>query len=138
MSSTPALAAKEIKKLLSKKFPLIKFTVKSQSYTGGSAVNVSYVDGVPTGEVWALISQFKYGHYDGMNETYEYSSVRKDIPQVKYLIVQRSLSELSKQVLIKDIMAKYGLTEWNDDICKKTLDMWTDQAIWKASLERTF
>ena len=34
-----------------------------------------------------IVSKYQYGHFDGMNDIYEYSNSREDIPQAKYIHV---------------------------------------------------
>ena len=41
--------------------------------------------------------QFEYGHFDGMTDMYEYSNSRDDIPQVKFIFVENSYSDETKQ-----------------------------------------
>lgn len=90
--SESAQAAKAIRKILKKEFPHLKFTVTSSS-NGGTSVNVGYLNGVPTKEVQKHIGQFQKGHFDGMTDCYEYSNTNDEIPQVKFLFVNRELSE---------------------------------------------
>ena len=100
-----AQAAKMIRKILKEKFPGQKAIVRSQSFAGGNAIDV-YIGGkcktrednftiapdCPENalrrDVKSQIRQFKYGKFDGMQDLYEYTNVRDDIPQVKYLHVK--------------------------------------------------
>lgn len=91
--STHAKAASEIRKILKKEFPKTKFRVKSSSYSMGSSVDVYWIDGPTTDAVQSLISQFQYGHFDGMTDMYEYSNSRDDIPQVKHVLTNRRMSD---------------------------------------------
>lgn len=87
--STPAMAAKGIKSILKVKYPHIKFAVKSERYSGGDSVRVSWNLGIKTEEIEKLVKDYEYGHFDGMNDIYEYSNVKKGIPQTKYLFCTR-------------------------------------------------
>ena len=91
--STHAKAASEIRKILKREFPKTKFKVISQSYSMGSSVDVYWFDGPTKDAVQSLISQFQYGHFDGMTDMYEYSNSRDDIPQVKYVCTNRRMSD---------------------------------------------
>jgi hypothetical protein len=93
MKSTAALCAKAVRKELKEKFPGIKFSVRSDNFTGGDAVRVSWYDGPTYDEVDTLLTKYQYGHFDGMQDLYEFSNVRADIPQTKYLTCSRHMSE---------------------------------------------
>lgn len=65
-------AAKMIRAELKKKFPGVKFSVRSQSYAGGSSVNVSYTDGPAYKRVVAIVEAYEGASFDGMIDM-EYS-----------------------------------------------------------------
>lgn len=88
-----AQAASEIRKYLKHVYPSIKFSVKSKSYTGGSSVDVNWVNGPTTEEVDKLIGKYEYGQFDGMQDLYEMTNVRNDIPQVKYVFARREVTQ---------------------------------------------
>ena len=76
-------------------------SVKSSIYSMGSSLNVYVVDLLPAieKELKSYVSQFEYGHFDGMEDIYEMSNVRDDIPQVKYAFVNNQLSdELAQKI----------------------------------------
>lgn len=78
----------------------IKAKVASKSYSGGCSVTVRVVDQVPAvmEEIKKAFSQYEYGHFNGMEDIYEYSNSRSDIPQVKFLFVENDYSdELTQQ-----------------------------------------
>ncbi|MEC5509955.1 LPD29 domain-containing protein [Klebsiella oxytoca] len=64
-------AVKNIRILLKKHFPGIKFSVRMPHY---GSVYVSWDDGAPEETVYAVISRFKHGSYDGMSECYSYNN----------------------------------------------------------------
>ena len=59
-NSSHALTSSNIKKHLKKQYPGHKFSVKSQSYSGGSSVNVSWTDGPSYTEVDEFVDRFQY------------------------------------------------------------------------------
>jgi hypothetical protein len=73
----------------------VKIRVRSEAYSGGTSVTVNMVDQSPATleEIKSEASQYKYGHFDGMTDSYEYSNSRKDIPQVKFLFVENRMSD---------------------------------------------
>jgi hypothetical protein len=60
--------AKEIRKVLKSKFPLTKFSVRSQSYSGGCSITVYWKDGYSKAEVEEVIEQFDGATFDGMTD----------------------------------------------------------------------
>lgn len=96
MKTQAALAAQAIKKELKVKFPSVKFSITSKNYSGGNHVEVSYEDGPMQSEVEAITNKYEYGHFDGMQDLYEYTNCRDDIPQTKYLFIHRKMSEAAK------------------------------------------
>lgn len=58
--------AKHIRGILKKNFPGQKFSVRSQSYSGGSSINVDYTDGPSSDSVKDLIGHLHGCGFDGM------------------------------------------------------------------------
>lgn len=113
MKSTQANCAAEIKKALKAAFPLVKFSVRSEDFAGGDAVNISWFDGPKESRVNAIVKKYQYGHFDGMTDYYESSNVIEGLPQVKFVQTSRSMHPDTKAV----IMAEMGITaaEWNQN-----------------------
>lgn len=61
-----AETAKLIRKALAKAFPGYKFSVRSNTYSGGASIDVGWVDGPPASVVDAVVSGFAGGRFDGM------------------------------------------------------------------------
>ena len=133
-----AMAAKEIRTILKKAYPSIKFKVTSENFSMGNAVNVSWDNGVPSAEAEKLISHYEHGHFNSMEDIYEYSNSRDDIPQCKYLMVSRNITEDNLEKVRQEIMQDYGMTEWNDTICREKFNMWGMEKINHESRNRTF
>lgn len=132
MKHEAALAAKQIKQILKKEFPSINFSVTSENYAGGNAVRIHYTDGVPTEQVDKLVKKFQYGNFDGMNDIYEFSNVREDIPQAKYVQVQRDISPEVKQSMKTKIAKDFGIENENDEQqWYEKFKCWSDQVIWR-------
>jgi len=112
-----ALCAKAIRKILKKAFPEIKFSVRSQSYSMGDNVRVKWTDGIDTERVKELIWHFEYGTFDGMTDMYNNDNMRKDIPQTKYLFIEREISDAVMEKAF-EIVSKY----WVDYQGCKNLD----------------
>lgn len=110
-----ALASKMIKKELKEKFPTIKFAVHSQNYAGGDSVHIQYENGVPSKEVDKVVAKYQYGNFNGMEDIYEYSNSRDDIPQAKYVQVQRDITSSVRERVKENIAKKFGIKEINNE-----------------------
>ncbi len=90
------VASRNIKRELKLKFPGVKFSVKSEGYSGGNSVSVRWTDGPRVEDVKKITSKYEMGHFDGMTDSYEYD--RRNVwPEVfggtKYLHTSRSYSD---------------------------------------------
>jgi len=85
--SIAAKTAKAIREELKQVFPEIKFSVKSETYSMGTAVTITYEDGPTREQVYEVVNKYQYGHFNGMNDCYEMTNKRNDIPQVKYVVI---------------------------------------------------
>lgn len=87
--------------------------VTSKGYSMGSSIGVDVEDLRPPvmQEVKAYAAQFQYGHFDGMQDMYEYSNSRKDIPQAKYVFVNNHLSEALRQKIWSFAVQYFGLQD---------------------------
>ena len=99
MKTESAKAAAAIRKELKANFPNIKFRVRSQNYSMGDNVNVEYVDGPAVKDVEAITDKYEYGSFNGMEDIYEITNNRDHIPQTKYLVVERSMSDASRSMI---------------------------------------
>ena len=64
--------AKIIRVELAKAFPGIKFSVTSDKYSGGSSVNVKWIDGPTMKQVEAVAGKFHGASFDGMQDLKSY------------------------------------------------------------------
>ncbi len=67
------LAAKNIRRELKAAFPKVKFSVRSESYTGGDNINVGWTDGPTVEQVEKITAKYSGGDFDGMTDSYNYS-----------------------------------------------------------------
>jgi len=109
-------ASSAIRNELKNAFPKIKFYVKSKVYSGGDSVSIMWTDGPTVKQVRAIVDKYEYGHFDGMTDTYVMSNNRKDIPQVKYVLEQRTISD----ELLEDVKKEISnfITNPDDDARK--------------------
>ena len=98
-SSSHAGAAAAIKQELKEAFPNIKFSVRSDSFSGGDSVHIAWTDGPTTRQVEYISGKYQYGHFNGMEDIYENTNSRDDIPQAKYISEHRQKSEQIQALL---------------------------------------
>lgn len=100
--SSHAGAAAAIKAELKTKFPGIKFSVTSDSFSMGDSVDIRWEDGPTTKDVEEYADKYQYGHFNGMEDIYENTNSREDIPQAKYVHCNRQMSAELREKLTPD------------------------------------
>jgi hypothetical protein len=117
------LAAKNIRLELARAFPGIKFSVRSSSFAGGNDVTVSWTNGPTTKEVKAITGKYQEGHFDGMNDIYEYDreGVWCDVfGGAKYVSESRHIDAEGYTAMVKDLCTMnnvpYSPEEWRIQI----------------------
>jgi len=103
-----AQAAAVIRRTLKAAYPYTTFRVRSKSFSMGNDVRVDWIDGPTTAQVDRRIGQHEMGHFDGMIDLYEYSNVRDDIPQAKYVMTHRGYSPATLAALVAQINRRWG------------------------------
>jgi len=91
MKTQAAKAASQIKKELKSQFPDTKFSVTSDTYSGGSSIQITYKDGPTKQKVQSIANYWVAGHFNGMIDLYEYDSGKDDRPTAKYVFVNREM-----------------------------------------------
>jgi hypothetical protein len=116
-SSTQAQAAKAIKAELKAAFPSISFSVRAESASMMTAVNISWTNGATTSEVKAITDKYQYGKFDGMTDSYDNNNKIEGLPQVKFVSVSRQICDTAKAEILKLVVAENNLpedTQYND------------------------
>lgn len=108
--SPHAAAAKAIRRDLKAAFPGHTFKVRASAFSNGDAVDIHWIDGPTTDEVEKIVGQYEHGHFDGMIDLYEYDNIRRDIPQVKYVMTERRASRAAFKAIIAQLNQRRG---WN-------------------------
>lgn len=111
-----AETAKKIRKTLKANFPGIKFSVRSENYAGGCAVNVSYTDGPAVDKVKSLCHQYQSASFDGSidlqtNHGYEDPETGDHYDGADWVGVQRELSFETTKALADEILKRYGMND---------------------------
>jgi hypothetical protein len=89
------MAAYNIRIMLKAAFPGVKFSVKSDSFSMGDSVDISWTDGPTAAEVDAITGKFSAGSFSGMDDSYTYTSSPwgELFGSSKYVNTSRSLSD---------------------------------------------
>jgi len=85
----------------------------SSSFSMGDSVRVK-VENQPPHIMTMLndeLKQYQYGHFNGMEDIYEYSNSRDDVPQTKYLSIDNSYSEEMHQKAWSFLRATFSEAE---------------------------
>ena len=107
--SDHALAAANIRRELKHAFPGQKFSVRSDSYSGGDSVSIHWTLGPTTKEIDAFTSKYQEGTFNGMIDLYEYDADRtftSHYGSVKYVLTQRDCST-ARQAIEKQLSELY-------------------------------
>jgi len=110
-----AQAAKLIKAELKKAFPSVKFSVRSSNYAGGDSVHVNWTNGPTRDAVTEITDKYQYGHFDGMIDLYEYSNNIEGLPQAKYVLEQRTISDDVYEAKKAEIAKEFGIEDAADE-----------------------
>ena len=108
--SGPVIAAKNIRKELKAAFPETKFSVKSETFSMGHAVRISWTDGPTVRQVEAVADKYEAGKFDGMDDYYTYTTTpfNELFGSAKYVTTSRDYSREFISRCIAKIVAKFG------------------------------
>ncbi|MDR3625325.1 MAG: hypothetical protein P4L45_00745, partial [Ignavibacteriaceae bacterium] len=96
--SNHALCAKTIKAELKQCFPEIKFHIKSESFSGGNSVNISWAFGATQAQIENITKKYEYGYFDGSDDSYHFTGSSnivtpagkiEELPSVKFVHTNR-------------------------------------------------
>lgn len=110
--STHARASKNLKIELTRTFPGIDFSVRSDSFSMGNSIDVSWLNGPTDKEVSEVTSKYVSGHFDGMEDYYkdDYSPEGQACDEVfgraKYVSTHRKIADADCELIRADIAAK--------------------------------
>lgn len=113
--SRHARAAANLREELSRTWPGVKFTVRSESFSGGDAVNVGWLLGPTYAEVVKVADKYKYGSFDGMDDSYNddrsagSAAVGKVLGQAKYVHCSRGFGDDVWELLERGLCELQGV-----------------------------
>ena len=91
----------------------LQVKARSSIFSMGSSVDVKVIDASAEQrkQIEKELNQYQYGHFDGMNDIYENSNSREDIPQVKYVSISFSYSPEIEQAAYDFILKYWGFKD---------------------------
>lgn len=95
MASQAALTAKAIKAEVKTIAKNVTVRAKSSIFSMGDSVDVTVIGEITPevkDQIRKLEYKYRYGHFDGMEDMYECSNNRSDIPQAKYVFIEFRLA----------------------------------------------
>lgn len=115
-----ATVSKAIKAELKKLFPETKFSVRSDSYTGGNAVDISWDNGPSRVTIEAIVKKYQYGAVTRMDDCYENTNVSDTLPQAKFVSCSRNIAQEVRDRLAEQL-EKMELPVRREDIIHPVL-----------------
>ena len=111
--SMQARAAKLMRQYL--KTEGIKGKVTSSASAGTTSIDIDLLNETPdnVAKATAKAKIYQYGHFDGMNDCYEYSNTIDDLPQVRHVFVR---------AVYDDSMMQKGLDALTDFFNLESMD----------------
>ena len=105
-------ASKNIKRELKDAYPKTKFSVRARSYSGGNSIDINWTDGPTSEEVEKITGKYQEGHFNGMEDIYEYSKTNV-WPSVfggaKYVMWHRHHSKEAYLQAVAEVEKEYGI-----------------------------
>ena len=133
--SSHAAASAAIKAELAKAFPHVKFSVRSDSFSMGNSVDISWQNGPTVKQVEAISQKYQYGSFNGMEDIYETTNYRDDIPQAKYVSEHREVNE----ELIKQVAEQLGqLHKFPENDYRENADQTSRRLLYKTEIPATY
>ena len=134
-ASHQANGAANMRRLLGVAFPGVTFRMKSDSYSGGSSIYVSWTDGPIPSDVKAISDQFQDSDFDGMTDMSNYrdegEGFRQWMGYAKYVSESRHVSESITEAVKTFLTAHRDIAEWEvgDVISRETWQLLNKTAI---------
>ncbi len=134
--NTPAAAAKQIRIELKAAFPGIKFSVRTETYSMGNSINISWTNGPTQKAVNLIVKKYEYGRFDGMTDSSSVEDTLMSMPDgtvarlggAKHVFTRREISDDIKARAERDVcslnsveykgantpvMGENGYSRWN-------------------------
>lgn len=110
---TCAETAKLIRAALKEAFPGVKFSVRSDVYSGGASIRVNYTNGPSASQVKGIAQAFQGGYFDGMTDYQGTNYNSLDGVEVRFgadfVFVNRNLTQPVLTGIVSVVLNKYAL-----------------------------
>lgn len=103
--------AKKVRKELKNNFPGVKFSIRSSSYSGGSSVRVTWIDGPARKAVEEIAQRFSGASFDGMTDMKSYKGYEYEgqiYSGADYVFCERELSDEYMELIKTTGILMYG------------------------------
>ena len=118
-----ALTASKIKKRLTALYPKVKFSVRSDIFSGGDSVDIRWTDGPTSDAVHLITREYQHGSYDSMAEIYNYVDIDPSLEceGAKYVQAHRTISKQYEAMLAAKVEEIYGKLDPNNIVYHRKL-----------------
>ena len=128
------LAAANLRTQLKAAFPGVKFRVTSSRYSGGSSVNVRWIDGPLAKDVEAIADCYQEGSFDGMDDSYHYATGEASLwcelfGGARFVSCDREHSDQAIAASLAEVVATYGAPEGQ----APTVEDWKQGRLYRAT-----
>lgn len=115
--------SRNLRAMLKHEFPGVKFSVRSESYSGGDSCHIEYSDGPAYDKVNKVVSRFDSKTYDGMQELEEYyhTAFHSVAGDFGYTFLSRNISEAIRQRIV-DLLHEQFAKGSDENHIKRTAD----------------
>lgn len=129
------IAAKNIRIELKAAFKGVKFSIKSESFSGGNAIRASWTDGPTVAQVEEITGRYKAGSFDGMTDCYDYefSYWAEAFGDAKYISSSRTVSDELAERVLTNLKNQYGTIDGEE--CP-TLAQYRNGEVWNSPWQR--
>lgn len=135
---TCAETAKLIRQALKEAFPDVKFSVRSNTYSGGASISVLWIDGPNTKQVEAVAGVFEASYFDGMIDYKGSIFHMMDGQQIHFgadsIHCNRSYSDAAVQRAIDAVYRRLEGNFLRDEQPKPTVEQYNTGKLWNERL----
>lgn len=113
--TTHARAAKLARQMLKEAFPGTKFSVRSDSYAGGSSINIHWTNGPTEAQVKKFSTLLEGKYFDGMIDYAGYNYLTldgEDFSSVSYVFENRHYSDEWIEEALAQVAETYGVPKF--------------------------
>lgn len=106
---------------LKARWPSVKFSARTSRYSMGDSLRVGWVDGPSVAEVREISGKYSAGHFDGMQDMYEYSSSAwtEAFGDAKYVFEEREYSDKAVASAIRIESGRWGFEPFSVEAYRK-------------------